>query len=72
MEWAIIYMRPDGWWCAGVGFESPDDAVEHAQKHEWRGSKWGICPQDLLEDTLCSGGWAAIGDPDEEDDDDDE
>lgn len=27
---AILYLRPDGWWVAGGGFDSRDDAEECA------------------------------------------
>lgn len=60
VDWTIIYLRPDGWWSAGGGFEDPLAALEAAQGHKWGGSQWGIIPSDALKDTLCLEGWSVV------------
>jgi len=47
--WALVYLRPDGWWEAGRGWATLHDARESGKVHTWHGSKWGIVniPEDL-------------------------
>jgi hypothetical protein len=47
--WALVYLRPDGWWEAGRGWDTLHDAREGGKAHTWHGSKWGIVniPEDL-------------------------
>jgi hypothetical protein len=40
--WALVYMRPDGWWEAGRGWETLHDARESGKQHDWLGTDWGI------------------------------
>jgi len=49
-DYAIVYLRPDGWWSAGEGWESIEAARADAQKHEWNGRAWGIVHTDSLVD----------------------
>lgn len=52
-DWGIIYLRPDGWWSACDGLDSEDDALECAEAHDWRGSKWRVVPVKHYPDILC-------------------
>ena len=53
-DWGIVYLRPDGWWSAGTGFESEAEALEAAQEHNWRGSKWRVIPVKSYATELCA------------------
>ena len=39
---AIVYLRPDGWWEAGRGWDNIEDAKRDGEAHDWRGTHWGI------------------------------
>jgi hypothetical protein len=39
---AIVYLRPDGWWEAGRGWDTLADAKSDGEDHDWRGGEWGI------------------------------
>lgn len=47
--WALVYLRPDGWWEAGRGWDLLADARNDGESHDWKGSSWGIVniPPDL-------------------------
>jgi hypothetical protein len=51
--YAIVYLRPDGWWLAGDGFDDEAEAQAAGEKHDWRGSTWKTIPSAALEATLC-------------------
>lgn len=61
-DWAIIYLRPDGWWHAGDGFESEAEAREAAESHNWGSApwageeRWRVVPTSDLYSHLCSDG----------------
>ena len=40
MSYAILYTRPDGWWIAGAGFESREEATLAAEEHQWTPAPW--------------------------------
>lgn len=40
--WALVYLRPDGWWEAGRGWDTLHDARDDGIAHDWKGSDWGI------------------------------
>jgi hypothetical protein len=40
--WAIHYMRPDGWWEAGRGWDNAMDAEEAARTQLPAGCKWRV------------------------------
>lgn len=46
MRYAIVYLRPDGWWVAGTGARSRDEATQDAEAHDWRGSVWKVVPSE--------------------------
>lgn len=46
--YALVYLRPDGWWSAGVGWKSVDAARTAGREHNWRGADWDICSADRL------------------------
>ena len=53
-DYAIIYMRPDGWWEGGRGFKTRQEALDAATDHNWGSNDlWGIIPTDTLPDILC-------------------
>lgn len=64
--YAVIYIRPDGWWSAGAGFPNRYQA-EKAAKEEWpnaTGTPWAggkkpykIVLERNLERWLCSEAW---------------
>lgn len=41
-EYAIRYLRPDGWWVAGEGWDNYWDCRAAANEHDWRGSQHKI------------------------------
>lgn len=43
---AIVYLRPDGWWEAGRSWDSFAGALKDGEDHEWNGSAWGIVMLD--------------------------
>lgn len=47
-EYAVVYERPDGWWSAGRGFESSEDAQAAGEGHDWRGGCWAVAEASLL------------------------
>jgi hypothetical protein len=60
-EWVIIYLRPDGWWLAGRGWDTRDaarsDAREQLPGHVTRrvvrleDALAMLCPEALEEET---------------------
>ena len=40
--WALVYLRPDGWWEAGRGWLTMHDAVKDGKTHDWKGTDWGV------------------------------
>jgi hypothetical protein len=40
--WALVYLRPDGWWEAGRGWVTLHDAERDGKAHEWHGTSWAI------------------------------
>ena len=48
--YSIVYQRPDGWWEAGNGWDTADDAVADGNDHEWRGRAWGVVSSDVVEE----------------------
>lgn len=53
-SFAIVYLRPDGWWCAGDGFVSEMDAIGAGDDHDWRGTDWKVVATSELVATLCA------------------
>lgn len=69
-EYAIEYLRPDGWWEAGRGWDSRADAEGDGGDHNWEGTTWRVveapekpregissCPEQHV-DAACDCGWA--------------
>jgi hypothetical protein len=52
-DWAILYLRPDGWWVGGEPFGSKREATAAAKRHNWRGSKWQVVASDEVDAILC-------------------
>lgn len=48
--YSIVYLRPDGWWEAGNGWDTVDEAREDGRLHEWRHTKWAIVPTEIVEE----------------------
>ena len=42
MSFAIVYLRPDGWWVAGTGWRSPERAEEDAQQSSVVRTTWKV------------------------------
>ena len=40
--WALVWLRPDGWWEAGRGWDTLHDARKEGEAHDWKGADWGI------------------------------
>ena len=59
MSFAILYMRPDGWWVAGDGFVDLQDAIGAGDEHNWNGTDWKVVESDNLEIELCPEAWDA-------------
>lgn len=53
-EWAIIYRRPDGWWVAGEGFRSSDDAIDAALNDLVGSQTWRVVRSTEAEGFLCA------------------
>lgn len=68
-SWAIVYERPDGWWCAGDCFESEAEATTVGDEHDWRNSEWRVVKTSELEGLLCEEGLEAYEEDCEECDD---
>jgi hypothetical protein len=47
--WGLVYLRPDGWWEAGRGWDTLHDARVSGEEHDWKGTDWGVVniPVDL-------------------------
>lgn len=43
-SYAIMYMRPDGWWIAGEGWDDESEAVKAMNDHDWNGSEHKVIP----------------------------
>jgi len=52
--YAIVYLRPDGWWLAGDGFADEPAAQSAGEAHDWQGSQWRVVPANELATTLCA------------------
>lgn len=50
-SFAVLYLRPDGWWIAGDGFESRDEAEEAAKEQLPENVTWQVVGEstDLYE-----------------------
>jgi hypothetical protein len=55
--WALVYLRPDGWWEAGRGWDTLHDAREDGKTHAWHGTSWGIVniPEDMPQIQMSDG-----------------
>lgn len=42
MSYAIVYLRPDGWWVAGTGWTSPERAEEAAERSSVVRATWKV------------------------------
>ena len=50
--WAIVYLRPDGWWEAGRGWRTREAAWTDA-KEQLPGVKWRVVRITELPEILC-------------------
>lgn len=57
---AVIYERPDGWWCAGDGFESATEAYEAGRDQISRRTNWKVVVSYELPQVLCAEGLEAL------------
>jgi hypothetical protein len=46
---AIVYMRPDGWWDAEGRWDSVEAARKSGNAHAWNGRSWAIVTAESLE-----------------------
>ena len=49
-NFALVYLRPDGWWSAGTGWNTIEGARTDGQEHDWNGRAWGITLTSSLVD----------------------
>lgn len=61
-DFSIIWPRPDGWWCAGSGFDSEAEARDAAEAHNWgaQAGTWRIVPTSELPNVLCAEALASV------------